>query len=219
MEFNPNLSPEERLKAAIERDKLKSPWQNENVNENRETPVEGVNMGRNNPLSGQRYYAKGVYDEAENQYNRGPDYYEKDLNAGLEAPAFSVGDSNPMSKALEKQYTDRFASDVGLAKKQNALGGFAMEQDQKKEAIAQKTKMYSNEVKNFADQYRYSVARTALYNQWKAAKDQAEAALLGSIFGGIATVAGFAIGGPIGSAIGGAIGLGGKAGSEAIANK
>ena len=183
---------------------------NKNPNDRKVTPDFGQPLGRDNALSGQRYYAPVVGELADEQYGRTQESFEKDLNEGLDNKAFSYGSSDPMADALRNQYDSQFASKANLAREINKTDAVMRRADNQETAVGQKTKIYDNEIKNFNDQYKYTVARKALYNQWKAAKEQAESGFLGALLGGIGTVvggaAGFLVGGPAGAVGGAAVG-------------
>lgn len=168
----------------------------QNPNANQVGPNMGGPMGKNNPLPGQNYYAGAASDLANEQAGRGTGFYSDKMNYGVgDQPLQAQHSNDPMVQALQGQYSGQLDNQVNAIRHQNENAAVTAGSNEQSQAMNEKSQIYQNEVKNFNEQYAYEMKRQNLYNQWRRAKDQAEAGLYGAIFSGVGGIAGGVLGG------------------------
>lgn len=148
-------------------------------------------LGPQNHLAGQRYFDPSVNDLAMRQVERD---HQGDLNYGLDnlqLPGADYG-GDMMAKAIQNKYAGQTDDALSGIRKENEITAKGLRSDEDAKASQELTAVYQKQVQNANEQYAFQRAREKIYNEWNIKRQQAEANLMGQIFGGGSSAAGAA---------------------------
>jgi hypothetical protein len=147
-----------------------------------------------NPLPGQGYYDPSVRTLIGDERGENEAYFEGALNYGMETPGLLRGNGDPMVAALNEQYYgDR--DDERMARSTENKYASGKLADSSRMGSAQKdNEVFRNEVGNYEQQMAYRFKRQAIYNQWQAAREAGKMDIFKTLFSGLTSAAGAAIG-------------------------
>lgn len=157
-------------------------------------------LSKTNPLPGQNYFDPSV-DTTLIPQQQGRDY-EGLLNHGVghddiggTGGAGFAGGDDAMAKALGSRYEDQTKNAIKTVTDKNAATALTDESGNEATISHELAAERQNDVQNFNAQYAYQIQRQNLFNQWETAKQQAQSAVFGAVFGGLGKLGGAVLGG------------------------
>jgi len=165
----------------------------------------GLDQSTKNQMANQLDLASRSTDDRTNENMAGIKGYTP--AAQPEPSTLAMAPMKSVEDALSRRSQRELTENLGRMRRSSMIGNEAQRAEDLARSASNYGQAQSIKIKNYEARLEYAQTLEKL----RLMEEQARANILGQILGGIATVAGFALGGPAGAAAGAAVSTGGKA--------